>query len=165
MKNLFALTMVVALASTLTYAQPWAHRDVVGGQAFATTNVLSGATLTMSYEWNQTSWNASDIGWGTNFNGSSWTWQDCPWWADGGGSDKRCRTNVTFSTSGTNYYAFRLNYSGGTFYLYGQQDGWSDIELQTTLTPTTNSYVYVIPEGGMIGLLAAGIGWLGWRKR
>ncbi len=164
MKKLFVLTLALLSLCTLSYADPWAHRDAGGGQNFAVTNVQNGTSLTMSYEWNQPSWTASDIGWGTNASGTGWTWQDCPWWADGGGSDKRCRTDVAFNTNGTNYYAFRLTYSGGTFYLYGDQDGWADIAAQTTLTPTPNSYVYVIPEGGMIGLLVAGFGWLFWRK-
>ena len=164
MKKLLVLTFTLLSVSSLSYAQPWAHRDAGGGQAFATTNVQNGTTLTMSYEWNQASWTASDIGWGTNANGTGWTWQDCPWWADQG-SDKRCRTDVTFNTNGTNYYAFRLNYSGGIFYLYGNQDGWLDIAAQTTLTPTAASHVLVVPEGGLIGLLTAGLGWLFWRKR
>jgi len=157
MKKLLIVFAVISFFAISANAEPWAHRyDGTGGQSWRASTNQNGTTLTVAVEWNQSSWNHSDFGWGTSTDGSGWNWQDCPWFEDGSGSDKRCRTDVQFMTNGTFYYAFRIIYSGGTFYQYGDSS-WQDIAANTTINADTASFVMIIPEPATIFLILAGL--------
>ena len=157
---IFALSLIALTAK----ADPWAHRyDGTGGQSWRAITNQGGSALTVAVEWNQSSWTSLDFGWGTSTDGSGWTWQDCPWFEDGSGSDKRCRTDVTILTNGTYYYAFKMVYSGGTFYQYGDAS-WQDIAGNTTLSADTASFIEIIPEPASIFLILLGLGLLRFRK-
>ncbi len=166
MKNKILLTAIFTLALiTLTAnADPWAHRyDGTGGQSWRATTNQGGLALTVAVEWNQASWTSSDFGWGTSTDGSGWTWQDCPWFENGNNDDKRCRTDVTISGNGTYYYAFRLVYSAGTYYQYGDAT-WADINANTTLSADTASFIKIVPEPASMFLVLLGLGLLKFRK-
>ena len=163
-KHFLIAIIAFCFIASLANADPWAHRyDGDGGQSWQTTGIQENTTLTVSVEWNQATWTSLDFGWGTSTDGTGWSWQDCPWFEDGGGSDKRCRTDVQFTSTLTNYYAFRLVYSGGTFYQYGDAN-WNDIAANTTLSADLSSYIVVVPEPTSIFLILLGLGFLKFRK-
>ncbi|MEA2077169.1 MAG: T9SS type A sorting domain-containing protein [Candidatus Marinimicrobia bacterium] len=166
MKKLVLLIILVCLVS-FGFAIPRGHRYDVE-QNWESTNINEGATVTFSVEWNLGEWDASQVGYGTTQNGSGWTWVDLPWFEDGFESNRRCKTNVTFSSSGTYYYAYKIvipegdpkNPPGST-YQHGSSE-WSDnsetlsasntVTVSEVPTPITLSFFTAEIKGGVVEL-------------
>jgi len=136
MKKIILFGALTILAFSL-FANPWGHRYPTE-QSWQDTTIDKGTTLTFSVEWGEGDWTHSDLGYGTSTDGTGWTWVDIPWFEDGSGSNKRCKTTVTFNTAGTFYYAYRMDKNSTISYQHGS-DSWS--ENASTLSAT--SYVIV----------------------
>jgi len=124
----FTIILLIFITS-VSFAAPWGHRYNVE-QPWQNNNVQSNTTLTVSVEWGEGNWDGADgsaFGFGSSKNGSGWTWIACSWFENGSGGNKRCKTNVTFTSTGTNWYAYRMikAANGGTTYQHGS-DAWSE---------------------------------------
>ena len=124
MKKYSIIILFVVLSFSL-FAYPWGHRYATE-QSWQNTTITKGSTLTFSVEWGEGDWTHSDLGYGTTTDGTGWTWVDIPWFEDGEGSNKRCKTNVTFNTAGTYYYAYRMEKPTGTYSYQHGSDQWSE---------------------------------------
>jgi hypothetical protein len=83
----------------------------------------------------------------------------------GGGNQKWGNANVASANiaSGISTLTNRME-------IYGRIDGTGDpsgsqYDNNNGASDNYNARFLIIPEGGMIGVLAAGLGWLAWRKR
>jgi hypothetical protein len=145
-----ALTISLIAACSL-FAYPWGHRYDTE-QPWQNTNVEENTELRVSVEWGEGGWDGamgSAFGYGDTLDGTDWTWVELPWFEDGGGANKRTRTDVTFSDVGTNWYAYRMIKNAETSYQLGSAD-WSE----NAGTLAAESYVFVVPEPFMIVGLA-----------
>ncbi|GEM_PF-674722 len=129
MKIFCGMWTIIMLFVATAQALPWGHRYPTE-QPWQTTNVPAGTALTVAVEWGEGGWDGatgSAFGYGATRDGSGWTWVECGWFQDGSGTDKRCKTLLTFTTSGTNWYAYRMikAANGGTSYQHGA-DAWSE---------------------------------------
>lgn len=124
MKKLFTLA-IFALLSLQVLALPWGHRYATE-QATENITIDISTLFTVSVEWGEGDWDAdgSKFGYGTSIDGTGWTWVDLPWFADGGGSNKLCKTNLSIDTPGKYYYAYRMDKSGTTYSL--GTDSWAE---------------------------------------
>jgi PKD repeat protein len=152
MKHVVTKGVTVLLCGAMAaLALPWGHRYAVE-QPWQTTNVVVGSTLTVSVEWGEGGWDGatgSTFGYGASRDGSGWTWVECNWFQDGSGNNKRCKAPVTFNTTGTNWYAYRMikAANGGTSYQHGS-DAWSE---NTTVLYAVS---YVLAQAGTAQLAA-----------
>jgi len=123
MKKITLLSIITFLPF-LVFAYPWAHRYTTE-QSNQNISVDISNSFTVSVEWGEGSWTSTSFGYGLSTDGTGWTWVDLPWFQDGGGTNKRCKTNVSISTPGKFYYAYRLIKSGITSYSFGS-DSWAE---------------------------------------
>jgi hypothetical protein len=137
MKKITVLLLLMFVYS-ISQAWPWGHRYITE-QADQNITVDINTSFRVSVEWGEGGWDAdgSKFGYGTSTDGSDWTWVNLPWFEDGGGSNKRCRTDVSISIPGKYYYAYRMD-KGGTSYSFGS-DGW--LENLETLSATSTIMV------------------------
>ena len=141
MKKIFFIFIFTLMAFSL-FAYPWGHRYATV-QSWADTTICVGNTLTFSVEWGEGDWTHSDLGYGTSQDGTGWTWVDIPWFEDGSGSNKRCKTDVTFNTVGDYYYSYRMEKPAGTYSYQDGNDAWS--ENSANLSPIHKVTVQTCP--------------------
>ena len=89
---------------------------------------------TINWEVGQTSWNATDTGYGTsNTDPSGWSWTVASYYEDGSGDNKRVRSTITMpQTVGVYYYAGRAKADSGDPWHYANYETW---ENTTTFSP------------------------------
>jgi hypothetical protein len=118
------LLSIISFLPFLVFAYPWAHRYTTE-QSNQNISVDISNSFTVSVEWGEGGWTSTSFGYGLSTDGTGWTWVDLPWFQDGGGTNKRCKTNVSISTPGKFYYAYRLIKGGITSYSFGS-DSWAE---------------------------------------
>ncbi|MBI9036531.1 MAG: T9SS type A sorting domain-containing protein [Bacteroidales bacterium] len=135
----FTFLLLLLFLYAATQALPWGHRYDVE-QANQNITVDINTSFRVSVEWGEGDWDGamgSAFGYGTSTDGTNWTWIELPWFEDGEGSNKRCRADVSISTPGKYYYAYRMikAANGGTSYSFGSTD-WAENLADLNATST-----------------------------
>lgn len=128
------LFYLLLIFSATSFAQLWGHR-YSAEQTNQNISVDVSESFTVSVEWNQGDWTASDFGYGYSTDGTNWVWTNCPWFQNGSENNKRCKTSVSISIPGKYYYAYRFIKNSTTTYQHGD-DNWSQNSTSISATST-----------------------------
>lgn len=146
MKKIILLTILTScFVSIVNATDPLWVNTLTSGRPISSSYYLgdkinSGGTWYFNFEIGQTSWNAAEVGFGQNTDGSTgWSWATANWYEDGTGSNKRVRRDIStyqFTATGTWYVVGRAKENSGSSWTYADEGGWTN---NTTLTCSTSS--------------------------
>lgn len=120
-------------------------------------NVGDNTSYWIDAEIGQTTWDATEIGYGTNANDTTgWTWVNAVWFQDGTGSNKQVHAQITVpNIDATYYYVARARALSTDAWTYGNNTGWTDAqtlvaEYTITVNPAVLTATISIADDGTI---------------